>query len=544
MAELKEGLKIRDRYVLREYKGSGSFGEVWKAYDEMVGAEVAIKIYISLDERGVEEFRDEYRATIGIQHENLLITKHFDIWEHRPFLIMKFCEQGSATTLIEKADETTLWRFIHDVAAGLDYLHSLEEPMIHQDIKPDNILIGPHGRFLITDFGISRRLRSTMRKQSKRAVAAGATSYMGPERFEENPMPVKASDIWSLGASIYEIATGELPFSGMGGVMQKNGAARPRLSGQWSEDLNMVMRSCLAADTWNRPKASELEAFAAAKLRGENPGPTWKTDTSVSPQTVAQPPVEIEKPASKVITTSNEHPTNNHPKRRSMLWIAVAAVGVIIGVVLAVVLTNNSSTTDPGNVAQDSTANVQSEPVVAQTDTVAAEAPASTATDNQADAFAVAKKSGDVAAIRKLAQSGYAPAQQHMASLANSQFKAGNYTQAESYAKAAGAYGKSVRSKIAEAAKTGKPESKTADVATDKTDQKGSSAFETAKKKGDDATIMRLAAGGDAQAQDYMARKAEQALKAGNYQQAKTFAKAAGAKGKPVLEKLKKIRFE
>lgn len=515
MSELKKGQKIRDRYELREYKGSGSFGEVWKAYDELVGAEVAIKVYISLDERGVEEFRNEYRSTIGVQHENLLIAKHFDTWEHRPFLIMKYCEKGSATTLIEKTDETTIWQFIHDVAAGLAYLHGLEEPMIHQDIKPDNILIGSHGRFLITDFGISRRLRSTMRKQSKRAATAGATSYMGPERFEEDPMPVKASDIWSLGASIYEIATGELPFAGLGGVMQKNGASRPRLSAPWSDDLNMVMRSCLHINTWDRPKASDLEAFAAAKLRGENPEPTWNTDINKSNDPTPHPIVEPDHQSSP----------DRSKKRRMMMWAAIAVVGIIIGGVAAFLLTENNSPTPAPTPDPDTTASVKPVPGDQTTDSAGTvTTPTDKTTTDQATVFATAKKNNDVSTIRNLARQGYTPAQKYMGTLAEQQYRAGNYTTAENYAQVAGAYGKSVLANI--------NKQKDEDVKPDP---------KPAPK--DDATMMRLAAQGDPEAQSYIARKAENAFNSGNYQQAQTFAKAAGAKGKPVLEKLRKIHF-
>ena len=238
MAELKIGTKVKDRYTLKEFKGSGSFGEVWLAHDEVLDCDVAIKIYISLDHRGIEEFKSEYITTQGISHPNLLTTTYFDVWEQRPYLVMKYCAKGSSSEQAGKMDEYALWQFIHDVAAGLKYLHNMPEPIIHQDIKPDNILVDDSDRYLITDFGISKKIRSTMRKQSKRAVGAGATAYMGPERFESDPTPVKASDIWSLGASIYELATGELPFSGLGGGMQRSGAEMPVLDNKWSKDVS------------------------------------------------------------------------------------------------------------------------------------------------------------------------------------------------------------------------------------------------------------------------------------------------------------------
>lgn len=164
--ELKQGTMIADRYRLKEYKGSGSFGEVWKAEDAELGLDVAIKLYISLDQNGQSEFKDEYKVAYGLSHENLLTAQYYGVWEHRPYLIMKYCENGNASALAGNADEATIWRFLHDVSAGLRYLHGLEPPVVHQDIKPENILRDDQGRFLITDFGISRKMRNTMRKQS------------------------------------------------------------------------------------------------------------------------------------------------------------------------------------------------------------------------------------------------------------------------------------------------------------------------------------------------------------------------------------------
>lgn len=271
MEELKVGDIIKERYALVRFLGSGSFGEVWLAHDQITGRDVALKIYLSLDPTGVEEFQREYSNTIDLSSPYLLTPDHFDVYGRRPFLVMKFCENGSASKLVGSISEDQIWNFISDVANGLAVLHRQSDPIVHQDIKPDNILIDGNGRFLITDFGISKRLRATMRRQSKRDVSSGAMPYMAPERFESNPKLTTASDIWSLGASIYELATGELPFSGFGGAMQRNGAEIPSLDKSFSNDINLLMRACLSSDPNTRPSAQEIsDAATHKKYKGKS----------------------------------------------------------------------------------------------------------------------------------------------------------------------------------------------------------------------------------------------------------------------------------
>lgn len=283
--ELRAGIRVDDRYVLKEFKGSGSFGEVWLAEDEELGLDMAIKLYIILDEKGQEEFKEEYKITSNLSHQNLLTTKYYSVWDRRPFLTMKYCPNGSASKMGGHMSETDIWKFIHDVANGLSYLHTQEPPIIHQDIKPENILIDEQGTYLITDFGISKKLRSTMRKQSKRNVEQGAIAYMGPERFLAEPLTVKASDIWSLGVSIYELATDELPFMGQGGGMLNAGAALPNLNTKvFSANLNDVMRRCLSKETWERPTAEQLTGYSAYILKGGSaPFGDWVKNGGTNP---------------------------------------------------------------------------------------------------------------------------------------------------------------------------------------------------------------------------------------------------------------------
>ncbi|MDE7345170.1 MAG: serine/threonine protein kinase [Muribaculaceae bacterium] len=455
MADLKIGTKVKDRYTLKEFKGSGSFGEVWLAHDEVLDTDVAIKIYISLDPRGVEEFKSEYITTQGISHPNLLTTNYFDVWEQRPYLVMKYCAKGASTTQAGKMDEYDLWQFIHDVASGLKHLHNMPEPIIHQDIKPDNILVDDNNRFLITDFGISKKIRSTMRKQSKRAVGAGATAYMGPERFDADPSPVKASDMWSLGVSIYELATGELPFSGLGGGMQKNGAEIPSLDNKWSKDLNMVMQSCLAKETWDRPTAQQLEEYSDAILNGQPATVTWNIKSAKSDE---ETPDYVVKPDESGYVDGNDEGIHSNTKR---IWFAIAS---ILAAVVILILIWPSVNNDEEIIIPEDTVEAIDSMVAEGVETVPPDIPEvqstkkeitsvpspvkkdeskivvkeETKTENNATLLKTAIANGDYQQVQRLANQGYAAA---YGPLAKYYLNNHDYQTAESYAKKAKAAG-------------------------------------------------------------------------------------------------------
>ena len=268
--QLQPNTIFHDRYLLKEIKGRGSFGEVWLAHDLKLDIDVAVKVYIALDTRGIEEFKTEYKTAFGLNHPNLLHAHHFDTLEDRPYLVMPYCPD-SALNLIGNIDETTMWRMIRDVASGLSYLHGLQ--IVHHDIKPDNILIDTNGNFVITDFGISVKFRSTLRRNSQRQLQkqerSGSLPYMGPEMFAEEAEAVNATDIWALGVTMYEMLSGELPFFGQGGAMQMNGAQVPELKGNWSDNLKKVVKMCLAPNSWDRPSAQQLVNYAEAALNGK-----------------------------------------------------------------------------------------------------------------------------------------------------------------------------------------------------------------------------------------------------------------------------------
>lgn len=275
--QYQEGYVFDDRYELKQYKGSGSFGEVWLALDRQTEVEVAVKIYIAMDQRGMEEFKKEFQVSFELNHTNLLHANYLEISkaDNRPYLVMPFCPQGSVTKYQGTMTEEQVWVFLRDVARGLEYLHKQDPPIVHQDIKPENILIAKSGDYVITDFGISHKVRNNMRKASAHLNSAGAVAYMGPERFEAGYSSMMASDIWSLGVTLYELIMGDVPFCGMGGGMLKQGAEYPDLPMEFSKELDQTMKACLSLNTWDRPTAEDLADYAMRKVKGEEATASW-----------------------------------------------------------------------------------------------------------------------------------------------------------------------------------------------------------------------------------------------------------------------------
>ena len=235
---------------------------------EGTGVLVAIKIYRPknmLDVEGEQAFRQEFKTIFNCHHTNLLPTTDYSICEGMPYLVMPFCEQGSAEKLVGKLnDPDQIWKFLFDVASGLDYLHSSVPPIIHQDIKPANILIDSNGNYCISDFGIS--VKYGVRDDRYFDIESGGTVlFMPPERFDGNGSSTSASDIWALGATVYELITGDVPFGNEGGKAQKEGRKIPPLSTDVPRAVRNLIASCLNPDPKKRPTAGQVARIAQNK---------------------------------------------------------------------------------------------------------------------------------------------------------------------------------------------------------------------------------------------------------------------------------------
>lgn len=366
--QYSEGHLMDGRYALKQFIGSGSFGEVWLAEDKETELDVAVKIYVSMDSQGLSDFKKEFQLSFNLNHTNLLHANYLGVstQDNRPYLVMPFCPEGSISKRAGQMTEQEMWKFIHDVASGLAYLHEQHPPIIHQDIKPDNILMLKNGDYVISDFGISKQLRSSLRRSAAHLNSAGAIAYMGPERFSKQYQAVKASDIWSFGVTIYELIVGDMPFCGMGGSMQKQGAEIPELPEEFSEEMSVLFTACLAKDTWDRPSAKEIAEYAHKCMNGEKPRVTWKREdtpvnepkqtnpnsykaTVISPSVVQiDPVVQANEPRiqprynTPMTSQVKERPvrTQTVSKRNNnwVIYIVSSVLGLVLGILLNVLI--------------------------------------------------------------------------------------------------------------------------------------------------------------------------------------------------------------
>lgn len=260
-----------NRYRLESRIGLGGFSEVWKAVDQMAEESVvAIKIYSperGMDDRGIAQFRREYAVVLDLNHPNLLTARHFDVHEGRPYLVMPFIGGGSVATLLAERGtlgEEEIAGLLAQIGGALAYLHDRE--ILHQDLKPDNLLIGDRGDYLLTDFGISSRVRSTLRKHTASASSM-TVAYAPPERFDPQPRQLPASDLFSLGVLAYELATGDVPWMGNGGMSLRAGAAVPEVGPEFSGRFRALLRAMMDRLPEARPTATEVAGAATAFLR-------------------------------------------------------------------------------------------------------------------------------------------------------------------------------------------------------------------------------------------------------------------------------------
>lgn len=278
----EKGLPFDGHYKLIDLLSTaGGSADVWLAIDlntidestdESKATKVVIKIYRPknmIDIEGEYQFRKEFKKVFGCHHENIIQPTYFSIYEESPYLVLPYCPAGSSELLIgQLTNKDALWKYIFEVSSGLAYLHEHSPQIIHQDIKPANVLIDDNGNYAITDFGISAEMGGT--DIDAEDETGGTFAYMAPERFIEGTPPMPESDIWALGATLYELITGDAPYGNDGGSRQQPGAQIPPIRQDIPVAIKELVYSCLSYDVKARPTARQIVETVLKKRYSRN----------------------------------------------------------------------------------------------------------------------------------------------------------------------------------------------------------------------------------------------------------------------------------
>ncbi|TDC60774.1 serine/threonine protein kinase, partial [Actinomadura sp. GC306] len=279
---------LAGRYRLVRRLGAGGMGVVWLARDELLGRDVAIKELLFPDELSPEHREHlaqralrEARAVALLQHRSIVTVHDVVVEEGRPCIVMELLPGRSLDAVLDDGP------LPHDQVAriGLEILEALRtahsQGVVHRDVKPANIFLREDGRAILTDFGIAALAGDATLTQPGSLI--GSPSYMAPERVR-NDVSGPASDLWSLGATLYTLTEGRPPFvraSMMGtlGAVLADEPAPARAAGP----LEPLLRRLLVKDPAARLDAEEAEAFLRALVTGERTAPSLPAALPASP---------------------------------------------------------------------------------------------------------------------------------------------------------------------------------------------------------------------------------------------------------------------
>ncbi|MEV7085745.1 tetratricopeptide repeat protein [Streptomyces sp. NPDC093085] len=220
---MADSMLIQGRYRLLDLIGRGGMGEVWRARDESLGRQVAVKCLKPLGPQRDdtftrimrERFRREARVAAGLQHRGVTVVHDFGEYDGVLYLVMELLEGRNLSQLLEEQGGALAVADVVDIAEqvadALAYTH--EQGIVHRDLKPANIMRLTNGAVKICDFGIARLghdIGFTSRLTGP-GVAMGTPHYMSPEQISGGQVDHR-SDLYSLGCVLYEIATGAPPF--------------------------------------------------------------------------------------------------------------------------------------------------------------------------------------------------------------------------------------------------------------------------------------------------------------------------------------------
>jgi len=249
-------------YDLLEKIAEGGMGSIYRGRHRESGNIVAIKVmapHLTQNPLLLKRFEQEFRAASRLNHPNIVRALDYSDNGSTPYLVMEFVEGESLGQKLEREgrmSESDAIRLITQVARGLHRAH--KQNLVHRDVKPDNILVTPDGIAKLADLGLVKETETDL-NLTRTGRGLGTPHFMAPEQFRNAKNADTRCDIYSLGATLYQMVTGELPFRSNGPLdawMKKihNELVPPRqIVPDLSERLDWAIRRAMSADPDKRP---------------------------------------------------------------------------------------------------------------------------------------------------------------------------------------------------------------------------------------------------------------------------------------------------
>ncbi len=315
---LERGTVLNDRYRIVEILGQGGMGAVYRAIDENLGIEVAVKENLFTSEEYSRQFRLEAVILANLRHPNLpRVYDHFEIADQGQYMIMDFIEGEDLRERMERLgaipDEDAI-RIGAAICDALTFLHSRTPPVLHRDIKPGNIKITPDGQIYLVDFGLAKVAHGNqVTTTGARAMTPG---YSPPEQYGTARTDAR-TDIYSLGATLYAALTGQIPEDALARAMD-NATLTPvrKHNPKVGRRLAAAIEKAMSIDPDDRfQSAAEFKQalLKASSKTGQLTGPI-----RVSPPPDTPPPPPDEPPADPPSDAVPSSPSNPLPDLRSI----------------------------------------------------------------------------------------------------------------------------------------------------------------------------------------------------------------------------------
>ncbi|WOO40582.1 bifunctional serine/threonine-protein kinase/formylglycine-generating enzyme family protein [Rubellicoccus peritrichatus] len=309
---LSNGLLVFERFRLKMLLGRGGMGVVWLARDEELEIDIALKFLsedLFRDSSALRDLKKETRRGMALSHPNIVRVYGFYSSNNGAAVAMEFVEGNTLCSLRDtrlndafEVDELKPW--IAELCSALHYAHT-EAEIVHRDLKPGNLMVDHRNRLKVADFGIASSLSDAQTRITGTVSPRGTLSYMSPQQLL-GQRPCISHDIYSLGATLYDLLTGKPPFYS-GDISLQIRETQPPSIAERREELEFIgypltkeweetIAACLSKDASKRPRTA-MEVLQRLNLQDYEPArsgsafPFDKAATSKDTPAISEPTV-------------------------------------------------------------------------------------------------------------------------------------------------------------------------------------------------------------------------------------------------------------